>query len=77
MTSAEQNALAYKGAMGDVNLKGWTKTLDRCWTVMPLADGRFLVVHGTRGTFDPKTDFYDTARDAAEAMVKRLTPKET
>lgn len=76
MNSAE-NSVAYKETMGDVNLQGWTETLDRCWTVMPLADGRFLVVHGTRGTFDPKTDFYDTARDAAEAMVKRLTPKET
>lgn len=76
MNSAE-NSVAYKATMGGKNLRGWTKTLDRCWTVMPLADGRFLVVHGTNGTFDPKTDFYDTARDAAEAMVMRLTPRGT
>lgn len=59
-------------ALGSENAAGWGKSLERCESIVPLADGRFLVIHGTAGTYDPETDIHDTALEATDSVLRRL-----
>lgn len=61
-----------ENTLGGQNARGWGKSLERCESIVPLADGRFLVIHGTSGTYDPATDIHDTALGATESVLRRL-----